>query len=64
MTYNCQIGKCFKHTRRFSTWDDLIDHMLNDHRYDLVDNKLIHERNNPRRQAHKMACMEDGCKSN
>jgi hypothetical protein len=58
MTFKCQIGKCKQHTRTFLTWDDLLDHMLNDHRYILVNNKIVHEETYKRSKTHKMESLE------
>jgi hypothetical protein len=50
MTYHCGYceGKC-KHSRKprkrvprsFPTWNDLVDHLINVHRFRMVNNKLV-----------------------
>ncbi len=46
MIFHC--GYCQRKKRagwigRFDTWDDLIDHLVNAHRWKIVNNKLVRE---------------------
>ena len=39
--YQCQLGRCWKHTRSFPSWDDLVDHLLNAHRFAIEEGRLV-----------------------
>jgi len=41
MIYECSVGNCGQYHREFQSWDELVDHMLRDHRLVLEDNKLL-----------------------